>query len=165
MFLTFVLNYGQIINHCTGRKGSVRYYISPNTVGLQSETPHTMQTVMRSPQHRKMGIFIYPNTAQKKSASPQHLKFSYPTTSLPPPPWSPKSVSVSCVNRTLWDEHPLRSKFFSLWFSLCKFIHRRNFSRRRDVTRNMWSHTFTIFRNLDAPARSRLIQVIERNAS
>ena len=68
------------------------------------------------------------------------------------------------MNRTLWDENPLRSRFFTLWVSLCKFIHRPddpNFSRHRYVTRKMWSHTSgapAYIRNPDP--LSRLIQVI-----
>ena len=49
-------NYGEMINHNTAN-----YFVSPNAVGLKSETPHTVGFKIPATQD-----FIHCNTAQKK---------------------------------------------------------------------------------------------------
>ena len=56
-------------------KGSTNNFVSPNTVGLKSETPHTAQFEITARVWLLIGVHEY----QKKSATPQHRKSKCPT--------------------------------------------------------------------------------------
>lgn len=59
-------NYGEMINHNTAN-----YFVSPNAIGLKSETPHTVG--FKIPTTRD---FIHCNTAPQKKK--RHRKSAFP---------------------------------------------------------------------------------------